>query len=331
MKNILSTLFLLAFAAFCLPLVAQDEDFKISIQGTLKDANSLAIEDGQQTITFRLYDDMTGGTVKHEETGEVQVRGGVYNYLLGTNEELEPEDFVTALYLSLEINGNELFPRTQMTYSPYSLSVSTAQQAIRLTSGTETCSGSVGDIKHSILNPTDFAEENGDCWVPMDGRNIPGTKLADTYGWSSVPDMSGLFVRATEYNDGNDPGRSPMAAASLQVDDVKRHTHGVNTVQVSNSTVPFTDYHLKNASWGSTTNLGSSSVNFTRSTSGSDQEYLNVNWHNTSDTDWLGLQTGPTSATTGGHSHDLTGSVEENVGDESRPKNMNFYIYIRVD
>jgi len=224
MKNLLQTIcatFL--FAALACTATAQDEDFKISVQGTLKDANSLAVDDGQQTITFRLYDAMTGGTVKHEETADVQVRGGVYNYLLGTNAELEPEDFVTALYLSLEIGGNELFPRTQMTYSPYSLSVSTAQQAIRLTSGTETCSGSVGDIKHSILNPTDFAMENGDCWVPMDGRAISGTKLTDTYGWANVPDMSGMFVRATEYNDGNDPDRTAMSAPTIQDDENKEH------------------------------------------------------------------------------------------------------------
>jgi len=322
MKNILSTLFLLAFAAFCLPLVAQDEDFKISIQGTLKDANSLAVEDGQQTITFRLYDDMTGGTVKHEETADVQVRGGVYNYLLGTNEELEPEDFVTALYLSLEINGNELFPRTQMTYSPYSLSVSTAQQAIRLTSGTETCSGSVGDIKHSILNPTEFAEENGDCWVPMDGRNIPGTKLADTYGWSSVPDMSGLFVRATEYNDGNDPGRSPMAAASLQGDEIKEHSHdaseaGAHTHEYNDSWFyQFEEFDAQNGTSATSLTMGRNNwSSFVR------QQYSNdrMRFRNKEDELDTSLE--------GEHTH----VIGNTGGAESRPKNMNFYIYIRVD
>lgn len=317
MKNILSTLLLLAFAAFCLPLAAQDEDFKISIQGTLKDANSLAVEDGQQTITFRLYDDMTGGTVKHEETADVQVRGGVYNYLLGTNEELEPEDFVTALYLSLEINGNELFPRTQMTYSPYSLSVSTAQQAIRLTSGTETCSGSVGDIKHSILNPTEFAEENGDCWVPMDGRNIPGTKLADTYGWSSVPDMSGLFVRATEYNDGNDPGRTAMSAPSLQGDEVKAHNHFIDlqTDMEGDHSHSYTDYYDDDENDG---------YEFTRGNP-ADREAQG-------DSD--GTVRGGDNRDTGGdgaHDHSVSGNSESAGGAESRPKNMNFYIYIRVD
>lgn len=296
----------LAFTA-----TAQDEDFKISIQGTLKDANSLAVEDGQQTITFRLYDDMTGGTVKHEETADVQVRGGVYNYLLGTNEELEPEDFVTALYLSLEINGNELFPRTQMTYSPYSLSVSTAQQAIRLTSGTETCSGSVGDIKHSILNPTEFADENGDCWVPMDGRAIPGTKLADTYGWSSVPDMSGLFVRATEYNDGNDPGRTAMSAPSLQGDEIKEHQH---TGETDNTT--------------STMQHGGAHQHSIKYSNG-DTGHGNAVDGAANDGFLQTQNDGAHSHTMNPHKHSFT--TDNSGGDESRPKNMNFYIYIRVD
>ncbi|MEQ8707192.1 MAG: hypothetical protein RIC19_24885 [Phaeodactylibacter sp.] len=312
MKNLLQTLcaiFLITALAFT--ATAQDEDFKISIQGTLKDANSLAVDDGQQTITFRLYDDMTGGTVKHEETADVQVRGGVYNYLLGTNEELEPEDFVTALYLSLEINGNELFPRTQMTYSPYSLSVSTAQQAIRLTSGTETCSGSVGDIKHSILNPTDFAEENGDCWVPMDGRAIPGTKLADTYGWSSVPDMSGLFVRATEYNEGNDPGRVAMSAPSVQADEFKEHQH---TGETDNTT--------------STVQHGGEHNHLIRYSNG-DTGHGNVADGSANDGFLSTQNDGAHSHTMNPHKHSFT--TDNTGGAETRPKNMNFFIYIRVD
>ena len=226
MKNLLwsiCTTFL--FVALAFTATAQDDNPKISIQGTLKDANSIAVDDGQQTITFRLYDAKTGGTVKHEETGDVQVRGGVYNYLLGTEEDLDPEAFETPLYLSLEVNGNELFPRTPMTYSPYSLSVSTAQQAIGLTSGTKTCSGTVGDIKYSILNPTQFAMVNGDCWVKLDGGDITGSALASMINVDTVPDMSGLFIRATEYNDGNDPGRMAMSDPTMQGDDNKEHDH----------------------------------------------------------------------------------------------------------
>ena len=216
-----------AFVVLALPVLAQDSKFKISVQGILKDPNGLAVDDGLQTITFRLYNQAQGGDLKHQEIADVQVRGGVYSYLLGTETTLDSAAFNETLYLSLEIAGNELFPRTEMTYAPYALSVEFAQQAIlaasavladtaqtskKLLSGPETCSGSVGDIKYSILTPDQFVMENGDCWVPMDGRDIPGTKLADDYGWASVPNMSGLFIRSAEFHvagqDDYDPNRN---------------------------------------------------------------------------------------------------------------------------
>ncbi|MCR9099759.1 MAG: hypothetical protein NXI25_07380 [bacterium] len=306
MKNFLPVFLIAAFAVLSLPVLAQDQGFKISVQGTLKDPNGLAVDDGPQNITFRLYTAAQGGDVVHEETADVQVRGGVYSYLLGSNAPLQPEDFNTTLYLSLEINNNELFPRTEMTYSPYSLSVSTAQQSIRLLSGSETCSGSVGDIKYSILTPDQFEEENGDCWVPMDGRDIAGTKLADNYGWNTVPDMSGLFIRATEYNDGNDPGRSPMTGVTLQDDETKSHNHYVDLVTSTNGAHSHTVLDRY-------------------------QSFESNGWTDGGADYALYSETTNTTSTDGNHNHTVQGNSNSSGGAESRPKNMNFYVYIRVD
>lgn len=226
------------------------EDIKISVQGIFKDPNGLAVDDGPQTITFRLYNQAQGGELKHEETAPVQVRGGVYSYLLGTEEPLDSSDFNETLYLELTVGDatEPLTPRTQMTYAPYALSVNIAQRAIsadsadvavtaetaqtasRLLSGANSCSGAVGDIKYSILTPDQFVLENGDCWVPMDGRDIPGTKLADDYGWTSVPNMSGLFIRSAEFHetgqDDYDPNRDEdSVVGEYQGDSFQGHTH----------------------------------------------------------------------------------------------------------
>ena len=302
MKNSLWSIFTtFLFVALAFTATAQDDNPKISIQGTLKDANGLAVDDGQHTITFRLYDAMTGGTAKHEETGDVQVRGGVYNYLLGTNAELEPTAFETALYLSLEVNENELFPRTPMTYSPYSLSVSTA---FGLTPSTKTCSGTVGDIKYSILDPTQFAMVNGDCWVPLNGGDMTGSALASMINIDTVPDMSGLFVRATEYNDGNDPGRIAMSDPTMQVDDNKEHDHDYKDSRVRRIEIDYIDNSLNRHSDISRTG----------------QATISVNYHNTDDRDRFFLYN---------KEDDL--STDPSGGPEARPKNMNFYIYIRID
>jgi hypothetical protein len=285
---------------------AQENNLKISVQGTLKDPNGLAVDDGERSITFRLYNQAQGGELRHEETAPVQVRGGVYSYLLGTNTSFDSlKIFDETLYLELTVGdaGEPLNPRTQMTYAPYALSVETAQRAVlaevadsadiavtaetaqtasRLLSGPNSCSGAVGDIKYSILTPDQFVLENGDCWVPMDGRNITGTKLEDDYGWDDVPDMSGLFIRAQEFENGanNDPNRSSSSTVGeYQGDDYKSHTH--------------------------TYSRASGYIN--RGSSGGQGAVRNGNGtYNTSST--------PSSG-----------------GSETRPRNRNFYVYIRVN
>jgi hypothetical protein len=312
MKNVtLPFIIITLLCSFAITSFAQD-NFKISVQGTLKDPNGLAVDDGSQTITFRLYDAATGGNVVHEETADVQVRGGVYSYLLGSadpvNNPLVPADFDVTLFLSLEISGSELFPRTEMTYSPYSLSVSTAQQATRIASGDKACSGSVGDIKYSILTPAQFEMENGDCWVPMDGRNIPGTKLADNYGWSSVPDMSGLFIRASEFSGGADydTGRSSSSpVAGYQADQNDSHSHSFS---------------------GSTNSAGSHSHSWTLPGDNGTGSSVTGRFHGASSS----TQTRTTSSS-GSHSHSFSGSTSSSGGSEARPRNRNFYVYIRVD
>jgi microcystin-dependent protein len=240
-----------------------------------------------------------------QEDAPVEVVGGIYSHLLGAGTPLQASDFAETLYLGVKVGAFELTPRTELSYAPYAFSVFSAQ--------TVACSGAVGDIKHSILNPTQFATVNGDCWVPMDGRNIAGTQLATIMGTTTVPDMSGLFIRATEYNDGNDPDRSPMAAATLQTDEFKTHTHNFS---------------------GSTSNAGEHSHSIARRRNENNGAFDDNDAHATENsaatTDRSVIGTFNTS-TAGGHTHTVSGTIGNIGGSETRAKNMNFYIYIRVD
>ena len=286
---------------------------EISIQGTLKDGSGLAVSDGQRQATFRLYTEASGGTAIWEETATIEVIGGVYSHNLGSVEELVEGDFESTVYLGVTFGGSELSPRTQMTYAPYALSVFAAQRIAR-----QGCSGQVGDIKYSILNPTQFADENGDCWVPMDGRAIPGTRLAQIMGAANVPDMSGLFIRATEYNDGNDPGRSPLAAATVQNHAFQDHQHyiDISTLSAGNHSHTFDEEGVYLAGPSGTGTSTNASL------------YYSI------------TNTNQSTSTTGSHTHTIrdwsdnagrsSGSINTDVA-ETRPTNMNFYIYIRVD
>jgi hypothetical protein len=224
-KGLLYTLSLTFLSFFAGPFAfGQSSNPKISIQGTLKKASGEPVDDGYYRVTFKLYNDLTAGSVVWQETSDsVEVNGGIYSHSLGSVTALTTTAFMTTAYLGVKVGSYEMTPRTEITYAPYAFAVYSA-----------ICSGAVGDVKFSILNPTQFAAENGNCWVPLDGRSISGTKL-NTY-LSSIPNAGGMFLRAQEFGgsygqnaSNNDPDRTYSSTiATAQSDTYKSHNHSTS-------------------------------------------------------------------------------------------------------
>jgi len=290
----------------------------VSIQGTLKNASGEAVSDATYEVDFALYNVSTGGTALWTETAMVEVAGGVYNHKLGSENPLTSAVFQNTAYLGVTVGNTELLPRAEITYAPYTLAAASV-----------VCSGAIGDIKYSILKPTQFAAVNGDCWVEMDGGTHANSALASILSIDTVPDMSGLFIRAQEYNEGNDPDRTTTSpVASIQGDQIKAHDHTFSgtTSEDGNHTHPYGDSYLNSFSQNGT---ASSSTNtsiprngwssYVSQYYGSDR----MDFHNT-------LSSQNTSAS-GNHTHTVSGSTSSVGGTETRPTNMNFYIYIRIN
>ncbi|MEX8546645.1 MAG: hypothetical protein V5804_03505 [Mucilaginibacter sp.] len=56
--------------------------------------------------------------------------------------------------------------------------------------------GAIGDVKYSVLPPDKFKEENGNGWVLMDNKvPIQGSALNTKHGVTEIPDTRGLFIR----------------------------------------------------------------------------------------------------------------------------------------
>ena len=221
MKNLLKIFVaVLIGATFSLELYGQEAP-TISIQGTLKDASGSAVGDGVYTVTFRLFNSEAGGSPVWQEEAPVEVVGGIYTHYLGSVTPLNPANFGNVLYLGLKVGNFELNPRTKLTYAPYTMA-----------SATVVCSGAVGDVKYSVLDPTEFAAVNGDCWVPLDGRALAGNSLLrQIKGWSNLPDVGGTFLRAQEFpgSPDRDPGRtSGSPIATVQAEELKSHGHSVS-------------------------------------------------------------------------------------------------------
>lgn len=285
---------------------------KISLQGFLKDRNGKAVADGDREVIFKLYKTENGGTADWSETQTINIFGGVYSTHLGSNSN--PIDALdwggSTYYVGVTIQGTELLPRTELTFAPYSLGSPKAQEVV--------CSGAVGDVKYSILAPDDFIKVNGNCWVPMDGRTLAPTdklRLTVTGGLSQIPDASGAFLRAQEFagKADRDPGRtSTSPIGTLQADELGSHAHSAS-LSVS----------------GGTSNDGNHNHSMPTAMS-----YTGDGNDNTNGGDGQGQ---PVSSTNnaGAHTHTISGTASGNTnsagGSETRPKNLNFWVYIRIN
>lgn len=268
---------------------------QISVQGTLKTASGTPAPDGTQTVTFRLYNVETGGTALWEETADVEIVGGIYSHYLGSATPLNAANFASTLYLAVKVGSYELTPRNRLAYAPYAFAVNTAQTVV--------CSGAVGDIKYSILNPTEFEAENGACWVPMDGRALATTdKLRIRTGMTTVPNGGGFFLRAQEFsNTDQDPDRTYTSSiAQGQGDTFRSHNHT-----------------------GTTNNDGSHEHTVTKTRGFDGGGFVGI--VETPD----GLQRSITIPSSGAHTHSFTTNASGSP--ETRPKNLNFWIYIRIN
>jgi hypothetical protein len=300
-KRLQSKLFLLTFILLSIATAsAFAQSKKISVQGFLKDANGKAVADGSQNITFKLYTVATGGTAAWTDEQSINVYGGVYSALLGS--VANPVDGLNwgsfTYFVGVTVQGTELSPRTELTFAPYSLGSPKAQEVV--------CSGAVGDVKYSILDPTQFAAVNGSCWVPLKGGSIAGSKLATITGNPNLPDVGGLFIRSQEFPGAGaanqDPDRTATSTiATFQDENFKSHNHTGTTSTDGNHSHGMPD----------ATALFSESPGY--SGNGGDGTAAVVN----------------TTYPAGNHSHTLT--IATNGGTETRPKNLNLWTYIRIN
>lgn len=315
----LSTLFIFfGFGLFLFMPQMEAQNRHISIQGTLKDASGTSVADGDQQLTFKLYHSSGGDEVLWEETATVPVIGGIYSHNMGSVTEFPEDIFGQTLYLGVTVGGRELSPRTELTYAPYAISVAST---LKIAQGG--CSGQVGDIKYSILAPDDFAKENGDCWVPMDGDPIAaGNKLRDAYGFTNVPDMSGYFVRAHEYNDGVDDDRAPSSpVARAQDESFKSHGHGILKDQYITEIEGGGIDDDKIAIGIGNDRVLKNNVDFNGYTPKNDKYF----WTGDNDDnggDSFGIRFKGNSSNR---------EISATGGNETRPDNMSFYIYIRIN
>lgn len=305
------------------PLIAQNQNAYINYQGILKKSSGEPAEDGDYDFTFSFWSSLSGtantdkllkigatdpNTPANQwsETVTLSVAGGVYSHNLGSVTPMNPKNFSGPVYLNVRVGTKDLVPRTQFTYSPYSFFVSNTQTVV--------CSGAVGDVKYSILPPDKFKEVNGDCWIPLDGRTLATTDvLRQQYGVATLPNAGGQFIRTQDFeaisgteswkpknSSNNDPERTAASPIGT-VQNASLLTHVHTLAAVGDHQHSYVRREPGNSSDGNSSDNTIASNN----------------------KDIIG-QTNTSSA--GAHGHAIN-----SAGTETRPVNMNFWVYIRIN
>ena len=175
-KILLSVLFVL----IAMQSVLADIPQTISYQGILANAAGDPVEDGEYTMTFRLYDE-NGDELPWQEEQVVEVNKGIFNVILGSTNPLNLP-FDQPYWLGITIGENaELEPRIELTSSAYSLnSRSIADSAVTSSKIAD------GNVVRSINTLTDSV-------ILVEGDNVTITPHGDSLVISAAVNGGGIM------------------------------------------------------------------------------------------------------------------------------------------
>lgn len=93
----------------------------INFQGRLTDAAGQTVPDNSYTVTFRLFDNLTGGSLLWEENQNVTTANGLFTVLLGASTPIPDAAFdVDSCYLEVQPLGSDpIVPRARITSVAY--------------------------------------------------------------------------------------------------------------------------------------------------------------------------------------------------------------------
>lgn len=133
MKKILIALCLVMLTSVAYSQVPR----KISYQGILADGSGNFIPDGNYSLTVRLYETASGGSIVYEESQSTAVVKGLFNLIIGSVTPIPGSlAFDKAYFMGVSVDGGtELVPRTAISAAPYAMYASVAGVANSLAPG----------------------------------------------------------------------------------------------------------------------------------------------------------------------------------------------------
>lgn len=146
----------------------------ITYQGYLTDDLDTPLN-GSKTLTFRLYDDATSGTLLWSEEQTVSIDKGLFRALLGSMDAFpDTLSFNKPYWLSVQVEGSAEFAREPLTSVPYSFYSSKADSAKNIPDNIITSS----KIKDGTIGQIDLGD-NAVTIEKMNDNSVGTSELED--------------------------------------------------------------------------------------------------------------------------------------------------------
>lgn len=151
---------------------------QLNFQGRIKKADDGSAVTKTMTMTFRIYDQETGGTVLwFENDNAVKVENGFFNVYLGASSDLNL-DFSQEKWLEVVLGNGDILSRTRISANPYSFQAGLANTSKDVVDGVLTWTKFTADAKKAggILKGT-YPNPDLDP-TKIANQSIPGDKIA---------------------------------------------------------------------------------------------------------------------------------------------------------
>jgi hypothetical protein len=148
----------------------------LSYQGRLTDSFGVPVTDTTYSVTFRLYDVLSGGSPLWSETQQFRTKTGLFSVLLGSVTPIDSTPAGGAAYVGMAIEGgSELAPRLRIASAAYSYLTAMAANSDRL-QGKDTAAFAVAGHNHDATYVNEGQMNSVTTTMVVDG-SITGTLI----------------------------------------------------------------------------------------------------------------------------------------------------------
>ena len=165
--------------------ISAEVPLKLTYQGNLRQVGFLVT--GQRSMMFRIYASSFSTTELWASPAyDIRVSTGVFRVVL---EPVLPDWQTGSLWLELDVEGNRMSPREELTSVPYSINSLMLSGKRYTTAASAPAAPVAGELWYdSAVNAVKFW--NGGMWVDTSGGGIPGVHAASHAGTGSDPVVS---------------------------------------------------------------------------------------------------------------------------------------------